>query len=269
MGATRPFVAHGGALLDLAELRGVGATLQMGQATSVLVEVNDAAQILVIGYRFTTDGTTVGTTLEAAYLLSPVAPTVSLASTPSTAPVRAPVTLTWNAVNANNCIASGGVSGDGWAGPRPDSGQITVTTNVVGTAQYAMTCTAGPLSGEADMSVLYTAAPPAVRLTATPLQTQVRKAVTLAWSSEGADSCVATGGRPGDGWTGTLATIGQKTISGDTPGTVEYGVRCTAGGLSSDDAASVTYTKKSGGGGGLDFLAVLMLGLGLTRRTAT
>ena len=161
-------------------------------------------------YRFTTDGTTVGTTLEAAYLLSPSRPDRVARLNTLDAPVRAPVTLTWNAVSANNCIASGGVSGDGWAGPRPDSGQITVTTNVVGTAQYAMTCTAGPLSSEADMSVLYTAAPPAVRLTATPLQTQVRKDVTLAWSSEGADSCVATGGRPGDGWTVRSPQSGRR-----------------------------------------------------------
>ena len=143
-----------------------------------------------------------------------------------------------------------------------------VTTNVVGTARYAMTCTAGPLSGEADVSVLYTAAPPAVRLTATPLKTQVRKDVTLAWTSEGADSCVATGGRPGDGWTGTLATIGQKTISEATRGIVEYGLRCTAAALASEAKVSVTYTKKSGGGGSLDVLGVLLLGLGLSRRKA-
>jgi hypothetical protein len=142
-----------------------------------------------------------------------------------------------------------------------------VTANAVGTVRYAMTCSAGPLSSEAGVSVLYTAAPPAVRLTATPLQTQVRKEVILAWTSEGADSCVATGGRSGDGWTGPLGTSGQKAVSETQPGTVQYGVRCTVDTLFSEAQVSLTYTKKSGGGGHVDMLAVLGLaGLGLSRR---
>ena len=124
------------------------------------------------------------------------------------------------------------------------------------------------MSGEATVSVRYEAAPPTVRLSATPSESRIGKSVTLAWTSEGADSCVATGGRPGDGWTGTLATSGQKAISEATRGIVEYGLRCTAAALASEAKVSVTYTKKSGGGGSLDVLGVLLLGLGLSRRKA-
>jgi hypothetical protein len=205
--------------------------------------------------------------------LTPIAPTLpptlTLTASPTQAPVRTSVTLTWSSQNANNCVATGGVTGDGWAGARPASGQASVTATVAGSTQYAMRCTAFPLSADAQVSVLYDPAPPTVRLSATPSKTEVRTQVTLAWTAEGADSCVATGGRPGDAWTGTLPTSGQQAVSETQSGTVQYGVRCTAGTLPSEAQVSVTYTKKSGGGGHVDVLAVLSLvglGLGLGRR---
>jgi hypothetical protein len=207
-------------------------------------------------------------TLDAAYLLTPMAPTVTLAAKPTQTPVREPVALTWVSENANSCVASGGTTGDGWTGMRATSGETTVQSGVAGDVQYSIRCTAGPLSGEATVSVRYEAAPPIVRLSATPSETRVGRSVTLAWTSEGADSCVATGGRPGDGWTGALATSGQTTISEAAQGTVEYGLRCTAAALASEAKVSVTYTKKPGGGGSLDALGVLLLGLVLSRRKA-
>jgi hypothetical protein len=263
MGATRPFVAHGGALFDLADLRGVGAALQMRQTTHVRTQVNDAAQILVIGSRATTDGTA----LEAAYLLTPVVPVVTLTAVPSSVAVRTSVTLTWRSQNANSCVATGGVAGDGWAGTQPASGQVTVTSGVPGAVQYAIRCSAGPLASDSAVLVTYAAAPPTVRLTATPSVSRVRAAITLAWTTEGADNCMATGGRPGDGWVGALATSGNRQVTEMSPGVVEYGVKCSAGELSSEAKASVTFEKKSGGGGHVDVIALLGLaGLGLSRR---
>jgi hypothetical protein len=262
-GRYRPFVYDDGVMLDVADLRGVGATLQLGNPTELSVAINDAPYVLVIA----TGKAGEQSTLEAAYLLTPIAPTVTLKAVPSVAPVRTPVTLTWSSQNANSCVATGGVTGDGWAGARPTSGQITVTANAAGTAEYAMRCTAGPLSAEANVSVLYDPAPPAVRLTATPSASRVGKSVTLAWASEGADSCVAIGGRSGDGWTGILVTSGQQTVSEVQRGDVQYGIRCLSGALSSEIAVSVTFKAISGGGGYVDVLAVLGLaGLGLSRR---
>jgi len=257
-GATRAFVYDDGVMLDVASLRGVGSALKFGSAVTLYTGINDSMQLLV-------RGTTGPDTLDAAYLLTPIAPTVTLTAKPTQAPVRQPVALAWVSENANSCVASGGTAGDGWAGTRPTTGEATVTSGATGAVQYAIRCTAGPLPGEATVSVRYEAAPPTVRLSATPSESRVGKSVTLAWTSEGADSCVATGGRPGDGWTGTLATSGQTAISETTRGVVEYGLLCTTATLASEAKVSVTYTKKSGGGS-LDALGVLLLGLGLSRR---
>ena len=264
-GATRAFVYDGGVMLDVASLRGVGSALEFSNALSVKATINDSLYLLAV----VTDLSTSPHTLNAAYLLTPIAPTVTLTAKPTQTPVRQPVALSWVSENVNSCIASGGTTGDGWAGTRPTSGEVSLTSGAAGTVQYAIRCTAGPLSGETKVSVRYEAAPPTVRLSATPSESRVGKSVTLAWTSEGADSCVAIGGRPGDGWTGTLATSGQAAISEATRGIVEYGLRCTAAALASEAKVSVTYTKKSGGGGSLDALGVLLLGLGLSRRKAS
>jgi probable HAF family extracellular repeat protein len=260
----RVFVYDGGVMLDVADLRGVGSGLQFNSALWPGTTINDSLYVLVAVADYSTEPDT----LDAAYLLTPMAPTVTLAATPTQAPVRQPVALTWVSENANRCVASGGTTEDGWAGMRATSGETTVMSGAAGDVQYAIRCTAGPLSGEATVSVRYEAAPPTVRLSATPSETRVGRSVTLAWTSEGADSCVATGGRPGDGWTGALGKSGQTTISEAAQGIVEYGLRCTAAALASEAKVSVTYTKKSGGGGSLDALGVLLLGLGLSRRKA-
>jgi probable HAF family extracellular repeat protein len=260
-GQKRLFVYDGGVMLDLASLRGVGSSLQYGSLSSPIVRINDSMYLLVIAAAGPD-------TLDAAYLLTPIAPAVTLTAKPVQAPVRQPVALTWVSENSNSCVASGGISGDGWAGERPTSGEVSVTSGAEGAAEYALRCTAGPLSGEATVSVRYDAAPPTVRLSATPSESKVGKSVTLAWTSEGANDCVATGGLTGDGWAGPLATSGQKSVSETTRGTVEYGLRCTAAALASEAKVSVTYTKKSGGGGSLGALVVL-LGLGLARRKAS
>ena len=248
-------------MLDVADLKGVGSALQLGNANEVRVTINDGAYLLITG----TNTLAEPDTLEAAYLLTPIAPTLTLAATPTEAPVRQPIRLTWVSENANSCAAGGGTPGDGWAGERPTSGQYTVTSSLVGEARYSMRCSAGPLAAESEVMVRYAAAPPAVKLSATPAQSRVRRNVTLAWTTEGADSCVATGGRPGDGWSGMLATSGQRTVTAMQPGTVQYGLRCTAVDLSSDAQVSVTYTKKSGGGG-MDLVALLLVGLGAMGR---
>jgi hypothetical protein len=253
-------------MVDVADLRGVGAALQLGNPNAVRVDINDGPYLLVTA----TNTLAEPDTLEAAYLLTPIAPTLTLAATPTEAPVRQAVRLTWTSESTNGCVAGGGTPGDGWSGDRPTSGQFTVTSNVVGEARYAMRCSAGPLAAESQVLVRYAAAPPAVRLSATPAESRVRQNVTLGWATEGADGCAATGGRSGDGWQGALATSGQQQVTNGTVGVVEYGIRCASGDLSSEARVSVTFTKKSGGGGHLDpaflLLGVAALGSGRRRR---
>ena len=262
-GRYRPFVYDDGIILDVADLRGVGAALQLGRANAIQVTINDGPYLLITA----TDTLAEPDTLEAAYLLTPISPTVTLSASSGAVPVRTSVTLTWSSQNANSCVATGGVAGDGWAGTQPTSGQVTVTSGVAGAVQYAIRCSAGPLASDSAVLVTYAAAPPTVRLTATPSVSRVRAAITLAWTTEGADSCMATGGRPGDGWVGTLATNGYRQVAETTPGVVEYGVKCSAGELSSEAKVSAAFEKKSSGGGHVDVIAVLGLaGLGLRRR---
>jgi len=259
----RPFVYDDGVMLDVSELRGVGAAIDLGNPISIAVAINDGPYVLVTGFRYVADNFF----LESAYLLTPVAPTVTVTAVPNSVAVRTSITLTWSSQNANSCLATGGVAGDGWAGTQPASGQVTVTSGVPGAVQYAIRCSAGPLASDSAALVTYAAAPPTVRLTATPSSSRVRAAITLAWMTEGADNCMATGGRPGDGWVGILATSGNRQVTEMSPGVVEYGVICSAGELSSEAKVSATFEKKSGGGGHVDVIAVLVLaGLGLRRR---
>jgi probable HAF family extracellular repeat protein len=264
-GRKRAFVYDGGVMLDVASLRGVGSALEFNSALWGKATINDSLYLLVV----VTDFSTEPDTLDAAYLLTPIAPTVTLTAKPTQTPVRQPVTLTWAGENANSCAASGGTPGDGWADARASSGEVTVTSGAAGAVQYAIRCAAGPLSEDATVSVRYEAAPPTVRLSATPSTTRIGKQVVLAWTTEGADSCSATGGRAGDGWTGTLATSGQRQITETKPGALEYGISCAAGGLTSEANVSVIYKKKSGGGHvdlELVLLGLAALGLGRRRR---
>ncbi|NJD31743.1 MAG: hypothetical protein FIB04_07645 [Gammaproteobacteria bacterium] len=257
-GRNRAFVYEGGVMVDVASLRGVGAAFQLSDAVPLYAGINDNMYLLV-------RATTGPDTLDAAYLLTPIAPTVTLTARPAQTSVRQPVVLTWVSENANSCVASGGTTGDGWAGTRPTSGEVSLTSSAAGAVRYAIRCSAGPLASESAVQVTYAAAPPTVRLTVTPSVSRVHKLVTLAWTTEGADGCTATGGLPGDGWAGTLVASGQQSVSETQSGVIQYGVRCVSGALSSEATVSVTYTKKSGGGGALDVLIFVIVSLGLMR----
>lgn len=148
-GSLRPFVHDDGAMIDVASLRGVGADLPLGDATSLRVVINDGAYLMLTAVDTRTDPATP----QAAYLLSPQSPTLSLTASPATTRVRKPVTLSWLAMNANGCVASGGVAGDGWSGSRPTSGEAVLVENSVGVVEYALRCTAGPMATEARVSV--------------------------------------------------------------------------------------------------------------------
>lgn len=261
----RAFLHARGSNVDLDELRGVGGVLDaaLAEANTINVEISDAWQILVVA----TMDPQVGpdpTLLTGAYLLEPVSPVVLVTASSAGVTVGAPVRLDWTSTDANACEASGGVAGDGWAGPQATSGQHEVRSGTPGVVQYSMRCTAGPVAGEHSVAVTFTRPSPTVSLTASPAQARVRKYVTLRWTSSDAELCIATGGQSGDGWAGTLTTDGETTVRGMRRGPAEYGIRCTAGDLEAEARATVTFTKR-GGGGTLDALALLLLVAGAAR----
>ncbi len=83
-------------------------------------------------------------------------PTVTLAAAPTSVVVGKPVALTWTATNAATCVASGGQTGDGWAGTKALSGTANVTPTSTGTIIYTMTCSSGPKSAQATAQVIAT-----------------------------------------------------------------------------------------------------------------
>ncbi|HWL62893.1 MAG TPA: hypothetical protein VNQ32_08850 [Steroidobacteraceae bacterium] len=54
--------------------------------------------------------------------------------------INSPAQLNWNGGPATSCIASGGVSGDGWAGIKPSQGTAYVTSANIGVVGYTLRC---------------------------------------------------------------------------------------------------------------------------------
>ena len=85
--------------------------------------------------------------------------TVTLAAAPTSITLGNSVTLTWTSSNATTCVASGGQSGDGWAGAQSVNGTANVTPKAAGTITYTMTCSSGPNSVHAVAQVTASSAP--------------------------------------------------------------------------------------------------------------
>jgi hypothetical protein len=70
------------------------------------------------------------------------------------------------------------------------------------------------------------------------------KSVTLTWSSTNATVCIASGGNPGDGWTGgALGKSGSLSVTESSAGNVTYTITCSSGGQTAQANASVSWNK--------------------------
>ncbi|HEY0341521.1 MAG TPA: hypothetical protein VGC34_11995, partial [Steroidobacteraceae bacterium] len=65
--------------------------------------------------------------------------------------------------------------------------------------------------------------------------------VTLSWNVDGAQSCIASGGTPGDGWAGARAATGALPITNFTPGYTTYSLSCNIGALQGHGSVSVYW----------------------------
>jgi hypothetical protein len=211
--------------------------------------------------------------------VAPVVPT-TLSASVATIPVAGPVTLTWNSSGTYPCYATGGTGQAPWVSMLggSGSGSLIVTSTSPGTVSYGISCG----DQTASASVTYIAAPatsanaptPAVSFSASAATQTEGQSISLAWTSKNTDSCAASGGEAGDGWSGTLATSGSMSVTETSAGTVTYSITCTG----APPAASATTTviikstttssssggstSSHGGGGAMDLL--FMLGLTLT-----
>ncbi|MGA2190660.1 MAG: choice-of-anchor D domain-containing protein, partial [Steroidobacteraceae bacterium] len=85
-----------------------------------------------------------------------IVPAVTLAAAPTSITVGSSVTLTWTSSNATTCVASGGQTGDGWAGAKSVNGTAAVMPNAAGTITYTMTCSSGSTSVQASAQIFAT-----------------------------------------------------------------------------------------------------------------
>jgi Subtilase family len=160
-----------------------------------------------------------------------IAPVMSL--TANAVAVGGSTTLTWSAVDAASCVASGS-----WPTPGgiATSGTQTVTIATPGTNTYTLTCTNAAGASVANSVTLTDTAPVAPTLTLTKSAINLGQPVGISWSSVGATSCAASGS-----WSGTLPASGSQTVIPATGGTDTYSLTCTnALGTSSASTASVT-----------------------------
>ena len=205
--------------------------------------------------------------------VSAYAPT-TLSASATRVPVDAPVTITWNSAGYGLCYASGGNGGPPWNGTLggTGSGSVIVTSRYAGSVTYGISCG----SETASLVVTYQAVPatsanaatPSVTLSSSDSTETAGQSVSLKWSSKNASSCMATGGNPGDGWTGALAPSGSMTVTETSAGTVSYSITCAGAPPAATAHTSVVIvtaaaaaTGSSHGGGSVDPLLLLFLGV--------
>ena len=207
----------------------------------------------------------------------PIVPT-TLAANVATIALDGPVTLSWNSDGTYPCYASGGTGQAPWIGTLDASGSLIVTSTSAGTVIYGISC--GDQTARA--TVTYIAVPatsanaptPTVSFSAGGTTPTAGQSISLVWNSTNTDSCTASGGEAGDGWSGTLATSGSMSVTETSAGTVTYSITCTGAPPAASATTTVVIkstntsagsggsTSSHGGGGAMDLL--FMLGLTLT-----
>ncbi len=150
-----------------------------------------------------------------------------------------PVTLTWSTPTGSTCTAAGGIAGDGWGGAVAASGTQTVVEFVGGGVTYSISCTNGNQRSIGQVTVNWIAVPGYEFIYATPQSMQLGTPAQLQWYGN-LQSCTATGGAAGDGWSGPLPVSGSQSVTEASLGTYTYGITCTGGGSTASSSIDVT-----------------------------
>lgn len=155
----------------------------------------------------------------------------------------ASTTLNWDA-NLGPCVATGGNSGDGWAGPQPASGSFSLTVAHTGITQYTLTCGTG--ARIATNTAFIDGLAPHITLVAYVTQIAAGSNFELSWFGNGSGgACSASGGSSTDGWAlnnSHVVSNGSALITETVPGTYTYTLTCTGGGQSASGSATVVVT---------------------------
>ena len=197
------------------------------------------------------------------------------------------LTLTWTTtIPAPYCQLSGsGSSGFFTLGPInvASPGSFDDFLVAAGTGTFALTCTAGSQTAQAQAGPVVVVWPVVTAaLSASAQSVAPHQAVTLNWSSsKAAKNCVASGGGTADGWANTvLPTRGSKAVTEPTvpasgesttliftvtckPDVAEYpgsaSVKVVQKGVSASANSGGQTSGGSGGGGAFDTLSLTLL----------
>ena len=148
------------------------------------------------------------------------------------------------AADVTPCVATGGVTGDGWAGSKSAYGLQSIPANQLGTLTYSLNCGSGARAASSTVTVYVV--PPYVTLASNATKIRVGEVVTLSWNGGGAagGQCVAGGGSTTDGWnTGSTPdpSSGNATLTETTPGTYTYTLACSGGGQTASASTTVEF----------------------------
>jgi len=136
------------------------------------------------------------------------------------------LTLTWNVPDALSCSASGGQTGDGWAGSRPSSsGSVKVSNSAGGHVEYGLSCRTADHVGSATVGVDWTYVQPVAWIGVDSDSVEVGHPIELTWYSN-LGPCTASGGQSGDGWAGAKEGSGAQTVSASKAGTFAFKLTC-------------------------------------------
>jgi hypothetical protein len=149
------------------------------------------------------------------------------------------INLTWSASGAQGCTASGGLTGDGWAGSRGASGTYALTEQSAGQAMYSIRCTAAGQIGSAAVTVNWQFVAAFVNMNGPVGNISAGGLFELQWSAN-AQPCTASGGINGDGWAGAKASSGSQSVQASVLGDTVYTLTCGSGARTATTQYTVT-----------------------------
>jgi len=139
--------------------------------------------------------------------------------------INTTMNLSWSAVGASSCTASGGSAGDGWGGTLSASGNQPVVETTPGTVAYNISCTyPDGHQSSAQVSVNWLSSNPQAFVTA-PVEVWAGGSWPVTWFSND-PPCQLTYGTVTQSLSGNSGTI---NVTQSTPGTYQYQISCGNG----------------------------------------
>ena len=180
-------------------------------------------------YTLTCTGSGGSTTQSRQVTVTPyAAPSITLSASPTTVSSSGTSTLQWSALNATQCVATGGWHGDIAVSGTWATGQLSNDT------EFEITCTGPGGSSSQSTTVTVTSVAPEVTLQSNPSTVQAGGTSTLSWTSQNAASCTASGN-----WAGSRSVSGSQS-TGAVKANSTYTLTCIGIGGQASQSTTVT-----------------------------